>query len=291
MYKIYTSGNTFYVEEVATGLLHEGHSKDVLLLRKTVSGTIFSFKNINNWSINKVLDFSTDVDLTGAPYSDWTTFIDWTDSELGKSNPQVSGLISGNIVDSTDPNNIIINETITTLVASGNTATYTSEDGTTASLVLGDRYRTDSITSNTITTHGQLTFLADTGLSYISKQDVIIVYDSLNNMQGEVVSYDINTGSMVVDIKHKEGSGTYSTWEINLDGIVLEQVKDWGYYKDNWSVEPLFNSEIAGGEVYSYVLDGTTRYRFVPEPYDATLDAFYENFSEASLTNLIVSRG
>jgi hypothetical protein len=91
MYKIYTSGNILYVEEVASGLLHEGHSKDVLLLRKTVSGTIFSFKNLNNWATNKVLDFSTDVDLTGAPYSDWATFITWTEAELGKSSPQVSG--------------------------------------------------------------------------------------------------------------------------------------------------------------------------------------------------------
>jgi hypothetical protein len=91
MYKIYTSGNILYVEEVASGLLHEGHSKDVLLLRKTVSGTIFSFKNLNNWATNKVLDFSTDVDLTGAPYSDWATFITWAEAELGKSNPQVSG--------------------------------------------------------------------------------------------------------------------------------------------------------------------------------------------------------
>lgn len=38
-------------------------------------------------------------------------------------------------------------------------------------------------------------------------------------MHGTITSYDENTGELIVDIQHKTGSGTYSSWEINLDGI------------------------------------------------------------------------
>jgi hypothetical protein len=48
---------------------------------------------------------------------------------------------------------------------------------------------------------------------------------------------------------------------------------------------------ITGGEVFSYTYDSITRYRFVPNPYSATGDAFYETFSGGVLTDIIVARG
>jgi hypothetical protein len=39
-------------------------------------------------------------------------------------------------------------------------------------------------------------------------------------MHGTVTSYNQGTGVLVVDINGKTGSGTYSSWEINLDGAV-----------------------------------------------------------------------
>jgi hypothetical protein len=39
-------------------------------------------------------------------------------------------------------------------------------------------------------------------------------------MHGDVVSYNPTTGALVVDLQHKSGSGTYSSWEINLQGAV-----------------------------------------------------------------------
>ena len=39
-------------------------------------------------------------------------------------------------------------------------------------------------------------------------------------MHGSVYSYDKLTGALVVDISSKSGSGTYSSWDINLDGAV-----------------------------------------------------------------------
>lgn len=65
----------------------------------------------------------------------------------------------------------------------------------------------------------------------------------------------------------------------------------WDLYVTNWSVAPSLNGTITGGSVYDYTLNGTTRYRFVPDPYDPTLDAFYSTFSAGVLSDIIVTRG
>lgn len=65
----------------------------------------------------------------------------------------------------------------------------------------------------------------------------------------------------------------------------------WGYYKDHWSAIPTNLGAITGGNVWSYTLNGTTRYRFVPTAYDPTEDAFYTTFSGGILSGLIVTRG
>jgi len=65
----------------------------------------------------------------------------------------------------------------------------------------------------------------------------------------------------------------------------------WEFYACNWTVAPTEVSTITGGTVWEYTLDGTTRYRFVPSPYDSTLDAFYTTFVDPTLSGLIVSRG
>lgn len=65
----------------------------------------------------------------------------------------------------------------------------------------------------------------------------------------------------------------------------------WGYYKDHWSAIPTNLGAITGGNVWSYTLSETTRYRFVPTTYDPTKDAFYTTYSEGILSGLIVTRG
>jgi hypothetical protein len=85
----------------------------------------------------------------------------------------------------------------------------------------GDRYHTTSNTTATITDTGQLTFTTnDLYLDYSMQQTVIIAYNDLNHMHGTVVSYNQSTGALVVEMNNKTGSGTYSSWEINLDGAV-----------------------------------------------------------------------
>lgn len=66
--------------------------------------------------------------------------------------------------------------------------------------------------------------------------------------------------------------------------------RGWFYYATSWSVEPSHNQSITGGSVFDYTLDGVTRFRFVPTPYDPTLDAFYASFVGGALGGLIVRR-
>jgi len=101
-------------------------------------------------------------------------------------------------VDNTDPANPIINS-------------------------LSDRYKTSSLTSNTIG-NGSKSFTVDLNLSYIPLQEVLVVYDVLNHMHGSVTSYNPATGALVVDIKHNTGSGTYNLWSINLDGTPVDAI-------------------------------------------------------------------
>jgi hypothetical protein len=85
----------------------------------------------------------------------------------------------------------------------------------------GDKYHTTSSSTLTIAASGTITAITnDLGLDYSTAQTVILAYDLSNHMHGEVVSYNKTTGALVVDLKHKDGSGTYSSWEINLQGAV-----------------------------------------------------------------------
>jgi hypothetical protein len=99
-------------------------------------------------------------------------------------------------VDNTDPANPIINS-------------------------LSDRYKTSSLTSNTIG-NGSKTFTVDANLSYIPLQEVLIVNSPSNHMHGEVTSYSGTT--LIVDVNHHTGSGTFASWVINLDGIPIDAI-------------------------------------------------------------------
>ena len=84
----------------------------------------------------------------------------------------------------------------------------------------GDKYQTTSSTSLTIASTGSITLTVGTGLSYSTNQTVLISYDISNHMHGEVDTYNSSTGSMTVTLQDSDGSGTYSSWTVNLSGAV-----------------------------------------------------------------------
>lgn len=81
----------------------------------------------------------------------------------------------------------------------------------------GDRYLTTSSTSNSISL-GSKTFTVQSGLSYTPTQDITAVFDLSNHMHGKVTSYSGTT--LVVDITDVTGSGTYTSWTINVGGVI-----------------------------------------------------------------------
>jgi hypothetical protein len=83
----------------------------------------------------------------------------------------------------------------------------------------GDKYLTTSNSTNTINNGNGKIFNCAIDLSYIPTQAVTIVYDINNHMHATVITYNILTGVMVVDVDSHTGSGTYSAWTINLGGL------------------------------------------------------------------------
>lgn len=85
-----------------------------------------------------------------------------------------------------------------------------------------DRYLTTSTTSLTIAT-GTQTLTVDTGLAYSPSQSITIANNSTNYMTGEVTTYATGNGQLVANVTTTVGSGTYTSWTINLAGATGAQ--------------------------------------------------------------------
>lgn len=60
----------------------------------------------------------------------------------------------------------------------------------------------------------------------------------------------------------------------------------WTDLATGWNAEPVFNTALAGGDVYTYTYDGpATYYRYIAT--DGSIDAFYDNFDGATLSDLV----
>jgi hypothetical protein len=68
-------------------------------------------------------------------------------------------------------------------------------------------------------------------------------------------------------------------------------ISSWDYLVCNWTSTPVVVGTLVDGKVYSYVLKGVTRYRFVPDTYSSVQDAFYSGFNGTTLSDLICIRG
>lgn len=104
--------------------------------------------------------------------------------------------------------------------ATGNTGTQgatgaTGVGATGATGLSGDKYSTSSNTSHSVTL-GSKTFTVSTGLAYSIGQTVIIANSAINFMKGIVTNYTSN--SLTVNITAITGSGTFTSWQINLEG-------------------------------------------------------------------------
>jgi hypothetical protein len=82
----------------------------------------------------------------------------------------------------------------------------------------GDRYATTSKTSLALVASGSVTLTVETGLKYSVGQVAIIANDTTHYMIGTVSSYSSTTGQLSVSISSKVGTGTFTSWTVNLNG-------------------------------------------------------------------------
>ena len=110
-----------------------------------------------------------------------------------------------------------INDTY--ILTSDNVATpiLRSDDGVTWATNGLDSYTTYS-TSTLGLSLGTKLLTVGSGLAWEVNQDVVITHIT-SNMSGKVISYDSNTGLMVVNITNLSGTGTYNAWEVSPKGV------------------------------------------------------------------------
>ena len=102
---------------------------------------------------------------------------------------------------------------------SGSSGTSGTTGTSGSSGLSGDRFATTSSSTYTLQAPGNSgTITVGLGLSYTVGQSIIIAYDANNHNEAEVVSYDPLTGVLNFIVFRLTGSGTYSTWQVNLDG-------------------------------------------------------------------------
>jgi hypothetical protein len=102
---------------------------------------------------------------------------------------------------------------------SGSSGTSGSTGTSGTSGLSGDRFKTTSTTPYTLQAPGNPgTLTVDTGLAYSVAQSIIIAYDANNHNEAEITSYDALTGVLNFVTFTLTGSGTYSSWSINVDG-------------------------------------------------------------------------
>jgi hypothetical protein len=95
----------------------------------------------------------------------------------------------------------------------------TGEQGATG---LGDKYQTVSNSQITIVGSGTINFNVEGDLSYSANQTIVITDASnvANYMIADVISYTKLSGAMSATVTAYEGSGSPTSWVVNLDGAV-----------------------------------------------------------------------
>jgi len=90
----------------------------------------------------------------------------------------------------------------------------------------GAKYTTtssDSINLDTITVGSTITVnIADDDMSYTAGQIIVVANTNSNRFYAEVDTYTGGTTISLV-ITHKRGTGTYSSWDLNLSGVPYSQ--------------------------------------------------------------------
>ena len=135
----------------------------------------------------------------------------------------------------------------------------------------GDRYKTTSVTSFTLGNSGTIT--VESGLGYSPAQSIIVVYDINNFQECEIISYNTGTGELTFGVPNRTvGSGTYTSWTINLDGA------SGGSGSSDVFATDLVVS-LANGKTFGKYVSGSTIPSTGKTPAQVIKEAIFENIA------------
>ena len=148
-------------------------------------------------------------------------------------------------------------------------------------------YQTTSSTSLPIVIPSTIYASIGTGLPYTPNQNIIFsaVGETNKYMTGSVVSYDILTGDIVVDVTGGQGSGAYLSWDVNI----FTPMGATGITGATGATGP---TAIAGAYIYEQITPSTIwvmphnlGYQYVNvEPIDSTGNSFVGRYDYPQVT-------
>ena len=147
----------------------------------------------------------------------------------------------------------------------------------------GNLYQTTSTSTLTIAV-GTQSLTVGTGLNYSTGQSVVIAYNSTNEMIGNVSSYNASTGALVVTVTTIVGSGTYSSWSVNLNGASGPQGPTGPTGSTGPTTYPGAGIAVSTGSAWgtSYGTSGANSVVLRDANQNVTANDFYEGFTNVA---------
>jgi len=191
----------------------------------SITGTLSSqtdLQNALNAKLSTSAAASTYLPLTGGTVTGGVSFDTASEivfdapTQFNNTNNFGGGLMTPSIFFTSDSTS----QTTAWLGYNGTTSQYIRGDGSLYTFPpVGDRYLTSSTSTLTVDSGNGKTMTVGTGLSYSPQQDITVSYNTANHMHGTVLTYNSTTGVMTWDSNTHSGSGTYSSWEVNVGGV------------------------------------------------------------------------
>ena len=116
-----------------------------------------------------------------------------------------------------------------------------------------------STTSNTIGT-GSKTFTIQTGKAFVVGQWITIADNALpstNYMLGIITAHNSGTGSITIDVKTSQGTGTIASWSIGLSSVGGVSVDGTQTLTNKTLTSPVINDSTINGPRYTIDNDNT----------------------------------
>lgn len=128
MFRIYVTGNYFYIESETDGTVFEGLAKNVRVRKKLKNSTDYYFENVNGWVVSTPIPGANIKKENGDAYPD-AEFITFYQAETGKYSGGGNGggvaSLTGFGVNDTDPENPVMENANATAINNNTTLANT----------------------------------------------------------------------------------------------------------------------------------------------------------------------